>query len=331
MTHVRTDNRTSLVGNRPDINVRYLALVALLLWPAVSAADFVNPGFEQSYSVTPYPDSVPQYWRLTNADRTIFGSQVNYVWKTEGSRSAGLFSRYGRFFTAGSYQGIYQMVNLTGMASIAFDVRLAAYGSTVYTTFNNFEASVLVDNVPLWTQTVDGTYLNQEVDVSNLSELHRVELRITAKTTGQFYVANWVQWDNVRLVKMPEERFVDAVVEVDPNTLNLNSQGAWITCYIEPPAGYDVNDIDGQMVTLENVTAYMGQQDWASPQANAANTMDHDGDGVVERMVKFDRSAVQAVLRRGTATVTVKAKLPNHTTLRGTDLIKVIGGSRGQK
>jgi hypothetical protein len=28
--------------------VRYLAVLALLLWPAVSAADFQNGGFEQS-------------------------------------------------------------------------------------------------------------------------------------------------------------------------------------------------------------------------------------------------------------------------------------------
>ena len=62
-----------------------------------------------------------------------------------------------------------------------------------------------------------------------------------------------------------------------------------------------------------------------------SNTMDHDGDGVVERMVKFDRSAVQAVLRPGVATVTVKGKLPNHTTLHGTDVIKVISKGGAQK
>ena len=159
---------------------------------------------------------------------------------------------------------------------------------------------------------------------------YRIELRITARTSGQFNVANWVQWDNMRLIKTPEEKFIDAVVDVDPNTLNLNSQGAWITCYIELPAGYNVNDIQGETVTLETINAYMGKQDWACPEANAANTVDHDGDGVMERMVKFDRSAVQAVLHRGTATVMVTGKLPNHTTLRGTDLIKVIGGGGGQ-
>lgn len=332
MTHA--GNGKNPVGDRSDAHVRYLAVLSLLLWPAVSAADFQNGSFEQSYSVTPYPDSVPQYWRLENTDRTIFGSQVTYAWKTEGSRSAGLFSRFGRSFTAGNYQSLYQMVNLTGMAAIAFDVRLAAYGSTIYTKFDNFEAVLLVDDVPLWTQTVDGTYLNQQVDVSNLSDLHRVELCIRARVTGQFNVANWVQWDNVRLVKMPDEIIVDAVVDVDPNTLNLNSNGKWVTCYIELPTGHDVNDIDGQTVTLDTVSAYMGDEGWASPQANEGNTMDHDGDGVRERMVKFDRSAVQAVLKQGVATVAVTGKLLNQTiptSLRGTDLIKVIGRVGNQK
>ena len=76
------------------------------------------------------------------------------------------------------------------------------------------------------------------------------------------------------MVKMPEEKIIEAIVDVDPNTLNLNSEGNWITCYIELPAGYEVNDIDGHTVTLENVKAYMGKEDWASP---LANDEQHDG------------------------------------------------------
>jgi len=329
MTHVYTGNCSSPAGNWPY--VRYLAVAALLLWPAVSAADLVNPSFEQfPKSVIPYPDSFPPSWRLTNTDNTLFGSQVVCTWKTDGLRCAGLYNRFGRSFTVGNCQSIQQYTDLTGITAIAFDIRLCAIGSPIYTKFDNFEAALLVNDIPLWTQTVDGTYLNQQVDLPPLSAPYHIELRLMAKTAGQFYVANWVQWDNMRLIKEPEEKFIDAIVDVDPNTVNLNSQGAWITCYIELPAGYNVNDIDGQTVTLENIKAYMGQQDWACPQANTANTTDHDGDGVLERMVKFDRSAVQAGLHRGTATVTVMGKLPNHTTLHGTDLIKVIGGAGGQ-
>jgi hypothetical protein len=331
MVRMCTGSPETPAADRRGTRVRYTILLALLLWPAVSAADFQNGGFEQYRSVTPYPDSVPLYWRLKILNQTAFGSEVPTVWKTENQRCAGVFSRTSRPVTAGSYQGIWQDVDLTGIASIVFDARLAAYGSTTLTTFDNCEASLLVDDVPLWTRTADGTYLNQQVDVSRLPGLHRVELRNTARVTGQFDVAYWTQWDNLRLLKMPEETIIEAVVEVDPNTLNLNSGGNWITCYIELPTGYDVNDIYGDTVTIENVYAYMGKEGWAVPQADEANTMDHDGDGVLERMVKFDRSAVAAALKSGVTTVTVMGKLPNHTVLHGTDVLKVVGKGSDKK
>lgn len=331
MMYPRIDLCAGPKMDQRHFGIRHLTLLALLLWPAISVADFQNGGFEQSFSVTPWPDSVPLYWRLKSSDRTMFGSQVTNAWKSEGLRSAGLFSRYGRTFLDGSSQGIFQVVDLTGMASIVFNVRLAAYGSSTLTTFDNFEAALLVDDVPLWSQTADGTYLDQQVDVSRLPGLHRVELRCTDKAAGLFKAAYWVQWDDLRMVKMPEEKIIEAVVDVDPNAINLNSQGKWITGYIELPTGYDVNDIDGGTVTLENVPAHIGDEGWASAGACAGNTVDHDGDGILERMVKFDRPAVQAVLKPGVATVTVMGKLPNHTTLHAVDMVRVIGkGGNGK-
>jgi hypothetical protein len=217
------------------------------------------------------------------------------------------------------------------MAALVFDVRLAAYGSTVYTWFDNFEAAVLVDDRVLWTQTADGTYVDQQVNISQLPGLHRVELRSTAKNSGKFDVAYWAQWDNLRLVKMPDEIVIEGVVDVDPNTLNLGSQGKWITCYIELPDGYDVNDIDAGTVTLEKIKAYVGEEGWASAGPSKGNIVDHDGDGNMERMVKFDRSAIADVLTPGAATVTVKAKLPDHVVMHATHAIKVIGKGGNSK
>ena len=56
---------------------------------------------------------------------------------------------------------------------------------------------------------------------------------------------------------------VDALAEIDPDTLNLKSKGKWITCYIALPDGYDIvlpddygpGDIDVDTVLLENVIA----------------------------------------------------------------------------
>lgn len=300
-----------------------VALVVVLVCSAPSAADILGASFEQWYSVTPWPDTVPSYWRLRNLDHTAFGSQVTTVWKTDGLRSMGLFSRYGRSFAAGDYQSIYQVVDLTGIGRIRFDARLAVYGSTILSAFDSFEAELLVDDVPLWTQTSAGTYVDQQVNVSGRTGFHRIELRMKAKTGGQFNAAYWAQWDNLRLIEGPVETIIDATIEVDPNTLNLGSKGNWITCYIELPEGYDIANINSQTVTLEDVGAYVGDEGWASPQTRIANTVDRDGDGVLERMVKFDRSAVQAALKPGEITVLVKGMLPENVIFRGTDVIHV--------
>jgi hypothetical protein len=169
------------------------------------------------------------------------------------------------------------------------------------------------------------------VDVTGLSGPHSVELRIAARVAGQYNVAYWVQWDNLRLVKMPEEKIIDAKVKVTPRAIILKGGGKWcrgedkwITCYIELPEGYSVNDIDSTSVTLEGVNAYVGREYWAKAQSNLFNTRDWDWDRVRERMVKFDREAVEAALKVGVVTVTVKGKLPNSTSFVGTDTVKVM-------
>ena len=42
-------------------------------------------------------------------------------------------------------------------------------------------------------------------------------------------------------------------VDIDPDTLNLEMHGKWITVYIGPPDGYEVDDIDISTVKLEGV------------------------------------------------------------------------------
>jgi len=67
-------------------------------------------------------------------------------------------------------------------------------------------------------------------------------------------------------------------VNVDPDTLNLKSNGQWITAYITLPEAYSVEDIVLETVCLDGITAA-----WSDIQ-----------NGVY--MVKFDRATVQASL-----------------------------------
>ena len=76
---------------------------------------------------------------------------------------------------------------------------------------------------------------------------------------------------------------ISASVDVCPDTLNLKSNGEWISCYIELQTG-SVGDIDVSSVKLNNNIAVASE---APTQVG-----DYDGDGVADLMVKFDRTAV---------------------------------------
>jgi hypothetical protein len=122
---------------------------------------------------------------------------------------------------------------------------------------------------------------------------------------------------------------IPATVDIDPDTLNLSSKSMWVTCYIELDDGYDVMDIDGATVMLEDIPAYIGNEGWARAGANSSNIMDHDGDGILERMVKFDMSSVQEYLSglSGDAGLMVTGDLIDGPTFEGIDVIRVIDKS----
>jgi hypothetical protein len=112
--------------------------------------------------------------------------------------------------------------------------------------------------------------------------------------------------------------YINACIDIDPNTLNLKSKGQWITCYIEfcDPTGYDVANIDVSSVKLNGVVP-------AEPRPTGIG--DYDSDGIADLMVKFDRSAVQGVVAvpRRHVEMTVTGSV-GALEFRGTDYIDVI-------
>ena len=79
---------------------------------------------------------------------------------------------------------------------------------------------------------------------------------------------------------------ISATVDIDPDTLNLASNGKWITCYIELPEDYDINDISIETICFDNKVPV----DLSAP----SEIGDYDVDGIPDLMVKFDRSSVLA-------------------------------------
>ena len=115
---------------------------------------------------------------------------------------------------------------------------------------------------------------------------------------------------------------ISAVVDIDPNTLNLKSQSDQnaMTAYIELPTGYDVAQINVATVKLD----VMGTM--ISAQLTPTSVGDYDNDGVPDRMVKFNRQAVIAALagRTGDIMLTLSGKLSDGTEFNGVDTINVI-------
>jgi len=111
---------------------------------------------------------------------------------------------------------------------------------------------------------------------------------------------------------------IGAEVDIDPDTLNLNSKGKWITCYIWLPEKYDVADVNSQSVFFEEVigAAWI----WVDEQTQVI-------------MAKFSRSDFQEMLtesgKLGEVELTVRGELIDGTTFEGMDIIRVI--DKGKK
>lgn len=82
-----------------------------------------------------------------------------------------------------------------------------------------------------------------------------------------------------------------ATVDIHPQVLNLRSSDKWITAYIEVPEGFNVADIDVSSISLR---LSIPAEPWS------ATIGDYDEDGILDLMVKFNRTlVVQHILSKG--------------------------------
>jgi hypothetical protein len=118
---------------------------------------------------------------------------------------------------------------------------------------------------------------------------------------------------------------IPATVDIDPDTLNRHSQGNFVTAYVELPDPWGVVDIDVSTVKL----AVEGEAAAVSAESHPTEVGDHDGDGIPDRMVKFDRAAVIAlvadVAAPSTVTFTVSGIVdPPGRTFAGSDTVRLV-------
>jgi PKD repeat protein len=109
-------------------------------------------------------------------------------------------------------------------------------------------------------------------------------------------------------------QLLEATIDIDPDTLQLGSEGEWVTCYIELPGG-NVANIDISSIRLEGTV----QVDPDAP----TEIGDYDNDGVPDLMVKFDWLSVEDIVALGPTTLTVTGDV-DSSTFTGSDTIDVI-------
>ena len=108
---------------------------------------------------------------------------------------------------------------------------------------------------------------------------------------------------------------VEMSFDFTPHTLNLTSQGLWVTGFLEPASPFAATDINIASIRLNGTVPV----DPLAPTALG----DHDDDGVIDLMVKFNRAAVELTVSEGDSVpVTVTGTVAGRS-FSGTDYIRV--------
>jgi len=144
------------------------------------------------------------------------------------------------------------------------------------------------------------------------------------------YVIDENNKDNYPLMKLwsPTSPAVMAGVDIDPDTLNLRSKGQWITAYIQVPEGYNTIDMDATTVLLNGTISPVLDPKYDFVTDPGEYLVDHNGDGILERMVKFNRTIVSSLMVSsgiwyGHVTLAVIGQLDDGIPFEGSDKIVV--------
>ncbi len=129
-----------------------------------------------------------------------------------------------------------------------------------------------------------------------------------------FEQADSMGWELTAISLDVQSTVLATAIDLDPDTLNMNSNGRWVTCRIAPPAGYSVAEIGIETPLLEGVVAAEGGE---------------VQDGTL--VVKFDRQEVVTYLDDvlgitppADVELSVSGELTDSTPFEGSDTIRII-------
>ena len=126
---------------------------------------------------------------------------------------------------------------------------------------------------------------------------------------------------------------ITATIDIDPDTLNLKSNGKWITAYIELPEGYNVADINRTTILLNDTIPV--DSFWTDKPLESV-IGDYDNDTIPDLMVKFERARVISYILANInktklfeekfmrVTLTITGKLNDGIPFQGSDIITIV-------
>src|SRR5206468_4248584 len=161
--------------------------------------------------------------------------------------------------------------------------------------------------------TNTGTYLTQWGSYGSGDGQFNGPVGVATDVAGNVYVTDF---SNHRIQKFgPAPTSIAMAFDFTPNTLNLTSQGLWVTGFLEPPSPFAASDIDIASIRLNGTVPV----DPAAPTALG----DHNSNGVPDLMVKFNRAAVELTASQGDSVPIIVTGTIGSDSFVGTDYIRV--------
>jgi hypothetical protein len=158
--------------------------------------------------------------------------------------------------------------------------------------------------------------LDELVSMGWIDAEHRESIPLAYEVENQGYGWYYFHHHHMHISMKP---LYDIVSEVDihPETLNLKSQGKYVTSYIELHEGLDINQLDISTVKLvvDGHTAVS---------VSHASVSDYNNNGIPDLTLKFDRQLVTEAIDTGTVEVAITGAYYSYYYFQESDTISVL-------
>jgi hypothetical protein len=311
-----------------------LAMMALALASMASGAGLTNGTFDNNPPFTGNNLTIPSnvgVWLGNNHWVSTSGGPTGSLYYAKHILTApdqGTTDQLMQGFVVPSGQGTqclnlsfdYLNVNTAGQNDpnvLRAQVLVYGFGSSGTRTWSVFAPWDVVGGTNLFNTTIDdttfgfaNTWTHKSYTLTPGTNYGALAIGLRQGFQGGADVGNDQGYDNVVLTNE-----VSGNVDIDPNTLNVDSKGKWITGYITGPFGCGLT-VNG--ITSVKLTRWDGQP------LNITGVNFAVVEGTL--VVKFDRQALITALgsHTGLTTLTVAGLFSNATPFTAVDTINVI-------